>query len=81
MVLHGFEGRLMSKPRVLAAAGHGCAAMFSSTGGERTYPWASAYPRGKRWYNDSIRSVQTFNDSFQTVRKLTANIKEKFNER
>ncbi len=23
MVLHGFEGRLMSKPRVLAAAAHG----------------------------------------------------------
>ncbi len=42
MVLHGFEGRLMSEPRVFAAAGHRCAAMVSSTGGERTYPWASA---------------------------------------
>ncbi len=42
VVLHGFEGRLMSEPRVFAAAGHRCAATVSSTGGERTYPWASA---------------------------------------
>ncbi len=32
----------MSEPRVLAAAGHRCAATVSSMGGERTYPWASA---------------------------------------
>ncbi len=32
----------MSEPRVFAAAGHRCAATISSTGGERTYPWASA---------------------------------------
>ncbi len=36
MVLPGFEGRLMSEPRVLAAAGHRCAATVSLTGGERT---------------------------------------------
>ncbi len=42
VVLHGFEARLMSEPRVFAAAGHRCAATVSSTGGERTYPWASA---------------------------------------
>ncbi len=41
VVLHGFEGRLMSEPRVFAAAGHRCAATVSSMGGERTYPWAS----------------------------------------
>ncbi len=40
VVLHCFEGRLMSEPRVLAAAGHRCAATASSTGGERTYRWA-----------------------------------------
>ncbi len=34
MALHGFEGRLMSEPRVFAAAGHRCAATVSSTGGE-----------------------------------------------
>ncbi len=33
MVLHGFEERLMSEPRVFAAAGHRCAATVSSTGG------------------------------------------------
>ncbi len=36
VVLHGFDGRLMSGPRDFAAAGHRCAATVSSTGGERT---------------------------------------------
>ncbi len=32
MVLHGFEERLLSEPRVFAAAGHRCAATVSSSG-------------------------------------------------
>ncbi len=49
MVLHGFEGRLMSEPRVFAAAGHRCAATVSSTGESAHTRGPPLHPRGKKW--------------------------------
>ncbi len=39
----------MSESMVLADAGHRCAATVSSTGGMRTYPWASARLPERTW--------------------------------